>query len=70
MIRHTLCVAALILVGFVPMLAAQGADKPAPAAKELFNGKTLEGWKVTDFGGRGKGRRPRRHDRHASAATR
>jgi len=36
------------------MLPAQGADKPAPAAKELFNGKTLEGWKVTDFGGEGK----------------
>ena len=34
--------------------AAQGADKPAPAAKDLFNGKTLEGWKVTDFGGEGK----------------
>ncbi len=54
MIRHTLCVAGLMLAGFVPMLAAQGADKPAPPAKELFNGKTLEGWKVTDFGGEGK----------------
>jgi hypothetical protein len=29
-------------------------DKAAPAARELFNGKTLEGWKVTDFGGEGK----------------
>jgi hypothetical protein len=35
-------------------IAAQGADKPAPAAKDLFNGKTLEGWKVTDFGNEGK----------------
>ncbi len=54
MIRHTLCVFAVILVGFVPTLALQGADKPAPETKELFNGKTLEGWKVTDFGGQGK----------------
>jgi hypothetical protein len=47
-------VVAVILVGFVPTLALQGADKPAPETKELFNGKTLEGWKVTDFGGQGK----------------
>ncbi len=54
MIRHAFRVAGLILAGFGSMLAAQGADKPAPAAKELFNGKSLEGWKVTDFGGEGK----------------
>jgi len=53
-IRHTLQVVALILAGFGLMLAAQGAEKPAPEAKDLFNGKTLEGWKVTDFGGEGK----------------
>ncbi len=54
MIHHALRVAGLILASFVFMLAAQGADKPVPAAKDLFNGKTLEGWKVTDFGGEGK----------------
>ena len=54
MLRHALCVAGLILAGFGPLLAVQGADKPAPAVKNLFNGKTLEGWKVTDFGGEGK----------------
>jgi hypothetical protein len=30
------------------------ADKKPPAAKELFDGKTLNGWKITDFGGQGK----------------
>ena len=30
------------------------ADKSVPAGKELFDGKTLKGWKVTDFGGEGK----------------
>ena len=53
MILRTLRVAGLILAIFVSVLAAQGADKPVPA-KDLFNGKTLEGWKVTDFGGEGK----------------
>jgi len=52
-IHQTLRVAGLILASFVSVLAAQGADKPVPA-KDLFNGKTLEGWKVTDFGGEGK----------------
>jgi len=52
--RHTLRIAGIILACFVSVLAAQGTDKPAPAAKDLFNGKTLEGWKVTDFGGEGK----------------
>src|SRR3954467_9847514 len=31
-----------------PLFAAD-----APAAKELFNGKDLSGWKETDFGGQG-----------------
>ena len=52
--RHALQVAGLVLAGLGPVLAAQGADKAPPAAKDLFNGKTLEGWKVTDFGGEGK----------------
>jgi len=43
-----------MLASFVSVLAVQGADKPMPAAKDIFNGKTLEGWKVTDFGGEGK----------------
>ena len=29
-------------------------ETPATAAKDLFDGKTLDGWKVTDFGGQGK----------------
>jgi len=53
-IRYALCAAALVFCGFGPRLAAQGADKPAAAVKNLFNGKSLEGWKVTDFGGEGK----------------
>ena len=54
MICRALRVAGLILASFMSVLAAQGAEKPLPAAKDLFNGKTLEGWKVTDFGGEGK----------------
>jgi len=53
MSRHSLCTA-LILACFASLSIAQGAEKPAPKAKDLFNGKTLEGWKVTDFGGEGK----------------
>ena len=53
MIRRALRVAGLILASFMSVLA-QGAEKPLPADKDLFNGKTLEGWKVTDFGGEGK----------------
>ena len=29
-------------------------EKPAVGVKALFDGKTLEGWKATDFGGQGK----------------
>ena len=54
MFRHALRAAAFTLASFASLPVALGADKPAPAAKELFNGKTLEGWKVTDFGGEGK----------------
>ena len=54
MFRHALRATAFTLASFASLLVALGADKPAPAAKELFNGKTLEGWKVTDFGGEGK----------------
>ncbi len=42
------------IAGLIWISAALGADKPAPKVKDLFNGKTLEGWKVTDFGGEGK----------------
>jgi hypothetical protein len=34
--------------------SAFAADTTAPAAKDLFDGTTLKGWKVTDFGGQGK----------------
>ncbi len=54
MTRRVLRVSGLFLAGFAFVLAAQAADKAAPAAKDLFNGKSLEGWKVTDFGGEGK----------------
>jgi len=54
MIRHHICAAALVLAGLASLPIVQGADKPAPKVKDLFNGKTLEGWKVTDFGGEGK----------------
>lgn len=36
-----------------PPIGKKVADKKPPA-KELFDGKTLKGWKVTDFGGEGK----------------
>lgn len=36
-------------------IMASAQDSKAPAAGEsLFNGKSLEGWKVTDFGGEGE----------------
>ncbi len=49
--------AALVLLTFTP---AGGAGKPGPAAKDgpgwraLFDGKTLVGWKATNFGGEGE----------------
>jgi hypothetical protein len=42
----------LVVVSFAS--SALAADKTSPATKELFDGKTLDGWKVTDFGGQGK----------------
>ncbi len=51
---HASRVAGLILAVLVWIPVAPGADKPAPAAKNLFDGKTLKGWKATDFGGEGK----------------
>jgi hypothetical protein len=50
MSRYFLRLAGLMAVALGCMPAALGADKP----KDLFNGKTLEGWKATDFGGEGK----------------
>ena len=46
----------LLSVAFVSSLLAadKKAEKEPPAGKELFDGKTLAGWKVTDFGGKGK----------------
>jgi hypothetical protein len=47
--RITLLFASLI---FAASLFA--ADAPKPEGKELFNGKDLKGWKITDFGGEGE----------------
>ena len=33
---------------------ASAQDNKAPARQPLFNGKSLDGWKVTDFGGEGE----------------
>ena len=37
-----------------PAKETKAKEQPAPAEKDLFDGKTLNGWKVTDFGGQGK----------------
>jgi hypothetical protein len=39
----------LLLPCCLAPLAARADDPPAPAAKSLFDGKTLEGWSRTDF---------------------
>ena len=54
MIRQIAWSAGLAVACLAPVFAARAEDKPSPPAKELFNGKSLEGWKVTDFGGEGK----------------
>jgi hypothetical protein len=55
MLRHALFIVTLILAGMVgSFTVAPGAEKADPAVRELFIGKTLEGWKETDFGGQGK----------------
>ena len=64
---HTLlhCRGMLALVAVAVLLVASGADGPAqpdksdkPAAKPgkltLFDGKSLDGWKRTNFGGEGE----------------
>jgi len=57
-IRSTL---AAVLIGAFSMLAAAEEPKPSTkpatdndAGQSLFDGKTLEGWKSTDFGGQGE----------------
>lgn len=54
---------ALALTIFLALACLLRAEEPEPAKKEaaekenwqsLFDGKTLEGWKVTDFGGQGE----------------
>src|SRR6185295_5098744 len=45
------------IVCFISLLLASIAsaqDKKAAAGESLFNGKNLDGWKVTDFGGEGE----------------
>jgi hypothetical protein len=45
--------AAALAAGLL-LLGPAAADEKAPAAKDLFDGKTLHGWKSTEFGGEGK----------------
>lgn len=45
---------AACLVALLFASAAVAQDKKAPAGEALFNGKNLDGWKVTDFGGEGE----------------
>jgi hypothetical protein len=47
-------IAPLSLLFIVCSSSAFAADAAKPAAKDLFDGKSLDGWKVTDFGGQGK----------------
>lgn len=55
-----LTAAAMVVLVLAPALFAEepkpAADKPAEKEKweSLFDGKTLEGWKSTDFGGQGE----------------
>jgi hypothetical protein len=56
--RIQLCLVS-VLVLFIGAGVVRGADGPAtktnaPASKELFTGKDLTGWKITDFGGQGE----------------
>ena len=56
--RFTGCLAALVWLSAIGVTRAEESaatgDKPAPADgwTDLFDGKTLKGWKVTDFPGR------------------
>lgn len=45
---------AACLVALLFASAAVAQDKKASAGEALFNGKNLDGWKVTDFGGEGE----------------
>lgn len=47
--RFVFCLLALLLTIDLP-----AADAPKVEGKELFNGKDLKGWKITDFGGEGE----------------
>ena len=52
---HTAIALSMLFVVFVSAAAAE--DKPAeekPAYKALFDGKSLENWKITNFGGEGE----------------
>lgn len=56
--RHAFCLMGFLLVlGAVRLGAVRAAEPEAakqPAGKSLFDGKTLAGWKKTDFGGQGE----------------
>jgi hypothetical protein len=48
------CILLLLLVGAAGVPADEPAKKDEPKWKSLFNGKDLEGWKSTSFGGEGE----------------
>jgi hypothetical protein len=45
---------AAVVLGLALLTAAAPEEKDKAGWKALFDGKTLGGWKVTDFGGKGK----------------
>jgi hypothetical protein len=49
-----LTAASLFLAPARGLFAADAASTPAPSWRSLFDGKTLTGWKITDFGGHGE----------------
>jgi len=52
---HCHCLFALLIVGSLSFASDAFAQDPKVSdAKSLFDGKNLDGWKVTDFGGEGE----------------
>lgn len=43
-----------VLVLFAALAAGVGAEEPKPQWRSLFDGQSLDGWKITNFGGEGE----------------